>query len=232
MKAHVFIVSTGVIAFGILGGNFTFNIQCKRWNTTNDTKATNLNNVFNHVCLHEPSREWCIKACHTSGKRMIILYNSCMRPTVGVLVTASPWIMLGLLLCTIISVYYLMLPSHQVDNSSVYDIGVSLHALSLDCDEHGHNHSNTSWFSELHKLDLLNVRVNSPPPVTMDTNSKQIISPPKLKLHGVFSSQQDRITGNIQSTSNHKQYYVIIIIILCLLLVSVTCNVVLIYRIT
>lgn len=71
MKAHLYIISTGVIAFGILGGNLTFNIlQCKQWNSTNVT-----NNVVDRVCL----REWCNATCHTSSKRMYIIYDDFMR---------------------------------------------------------------------------------------------------------------------------------------------------------
>ena len=67
MKAHIYILSTGVIAFGILGGNFTFNmLQCKRWTITNNT-----DNLVDHVCLHE----WCKTVCHTSGKRIIYCQN-------------------------------------------------------------------------------------------------------------------------------------------------------------
>ena len=125
-----------------------------------------------------------------------------------------------------------MLPHQPVDDS-VYDIGVSLSALSLErLDDHSNsNHSNTSWFSELNKLDLLTT--DSSLPVTMDITSKQIISPPKLKLHPTCSCKTDqwnkRISEDDHCDSN-KQYY--IIILSCLLLFSVTCNVVLIYWIT
>lgn len=152
----------------------------------------------------------------------------------GLLVTASPWILLALL-CTItsISVYYLTLSHDDDDDDSVYDIRVSLCALSLDHDkQHSSNHSNTSWFSELNKLDLLNV--GSPLPVTMDTANRQIISPPKLKLHKTFSSHSNHWSNGLRennyTTINHKQYY--IIILSCLLSVSIMCNVVLIYWIT
>lgn len=141
------------------------------------------------------------------------------------------------LLCTLtsVSLYYVISALHHVDDS-VYDIGVSLGAMSLDHDEQhsDHNHSNTSWFSELNKLDLLRI-VDSSLPVTMDTR-KQIISPPKLKVPGTFLSQSNQqnngVIGNNHSTTNHKQYHVIIAILTCLLLLSVTCNVVLIYWIT
>ena len=224
----MYIISTGVIAFGILGGNLTFNIlQCKQWNSSNIT-----NNVVDHVCLHE----WCNGTCHTSSKRINIIYNDFMRaiPMLGLLVTASPWIILAVL-CTSITLYYLLLPHHSAVDDSVYDIEVSLSALSLDWhDEHNNsNHSNTSWFSELNKLDLLTVDPSLP--VTMDTISKQIISPPKLKLHQTCSFQTNqwnkRMSGDNHSVSN-KQYYIIITLLCLLLLLSVTCNIVLIYWIT
>ena len=68
MKAHIYFISTGVIAFGILGGNLTFNVlQCDQWNTKNDT-----NNVVNHACL----QEWCNATCYTSSKRIhIVIIN-------------------------------------------------------------------------------------------------------------------------------------------------------------
>ena len=67
MKAHMYIISTGVFAFGILGGNLTFNIlQCKQWNSTNVT-----NNVVDHVCL----QEGCNATCHTSSKRIYMLFK-------------------------------------------------------------------------------------------------------------------------------------------------------------
>ena len=137
--------------------------------------------------------------------------------------------MIGLLLCTVttVVVYYLMLSQQQEDDTVYDDIGVSLSTLSLHHDDpHSSNHSNTSWFSELNKLDLLNV--DSSQPVAMDTANKQIISPPKLKLRGMFSPQQDgsRIRAAQHSTINHKQYY-IIIVLSCLLSASVTCNIML-----
>ena len=135
--------------------------------------------------------------------------------------------MIGLLCgITTVVVYYLMLSQQQEDDPVYDDIGVSLSALSLHHDEpHSSNHSNTSWFCELNKLDLLNV-VDSSQPVTMDTASKQIISPPKLKLHRAFCQRDSRTTAAQHSTINHKQYYMIIILS-CLLSVSATCNVML-----
>ena len=146
------------------------------------------------------------------------------------MVKASPWIVL-IVLCTSASFYYVMSTTQDKEDNSVNDIGVSLGALSLRWhDEHSNsNHNNTSWFSKLNELNLLNVN----PPVTIDT-SRQILSPPKLKLRGTFSwqtKQSNEKMNNKNYSIINKQYY-IIIIISCLLLVSVTCNVVLIHWIT
>lgn len=134
----------------------------------------------------------------------------------------------------------LLLSHHQYDNvdNAVYDIRVSLSTLSLDHNKqctsgNGRTiHSNTSWFSELSKLNLLQ-HVNSSLPVAMDTTNKQIISPPKLKPHGTPLAVQSNNEMTKKIVLKHKQYYIITIIILsCLLSVSVTCNIVLIYWIT
>ena len=151
---------------------------------------------------------------------------------IGVLLTASPWIILAVV-CTCVTLYYLMLPHQPVDDS-VHDIGVSLNALSLEW-RNDHNNSiqsNISWFSELNKLDLLTA--NSSLPVTMDITSKQIISPPKLKLHPTSSCKTNPWNRRMSEDSqcvNNKQHY-IIITLSSLLLLSVMCNVVLIYWIT
>lgn len=125
-----------------------------------------------------------------------------------------------------------MLPHQPVDDS-VYDIGVSLSALSLEWhnDHSNNNHSNTSWFSELNKLDLLTADHDSSLPVAMDITSKQIISPPKLKFHPTCSCKTNQ--WNRTNEDNHcvdNKHY--IITLSCLLFLSVTCNVVLIYWIT
>ena len=145
-----------------------------------------------------------------------------MRAMIGLLVTAS----LLIVVCISVLVYYLMLP-HQVDNMDI--IRISFSALSLDQqNKQTSNHSDTSWFSELNKLNLL--YVNSSLPVTMDTTRKQIISPPRLRINGTQSNQwNDKITENNHCFINHKQYCIIITTLSCLLSVSVTFNVVLIY---
>ena len=135
--------------------------------------------------------------------------------------------MIGLL-CAMATIIVHYLSQHDTD--SIYNIEVSLSALSLDHDDepHSSNHSSTSsWFSELDKLDLLNV--DSSLPVTMDTGSKQIISPPKLRLRRTFSPHwDDKIRQIHHSTITHRRHY-IIITLSCLLSVSVTCNVILLF---
>lgn len=63
-------ISSGIIALGLLGGNASFNMtQCKPFNSTNVSFK-----IVDHVCIFE----WCESACHTSGKRTLskILYNN------------------------------------------------------------------------------------------------------------------------------------------------------------
>lgn len=139
---------------------------------------------------------------------------------IGLLVAASPWIVLTIL-CTSISLYYLLSSNEVKMDDLVYDIGLSLNALSLGHTNAPNNQPtmHISWFSELNKLNLLTYN-SSPPVVTIDT-SKQIIRPPKLNFNGMLVHH---------SVPHNKQYY--IIILSCLLSVSVLCNVMLIYWIT